>query len=145
MPSKKTADRRAKITARIPVGAMDRLATIAKANKTTVSALAAEAIEAFVENHEQERQLALTPVERELLRMEERIASLLARLTRSSAQTLYFTMLPYMHGAPPAEPLSQKGVDHLWKQSRQFASTWLARAQERQPPETDELAEEDQQ
>lgn len=145
MPRKKNTDRRSKVTASIPSIAMERLLMIAKANKTTPSALAAEAIVDFLESHDRERQLAMSPVEEEMLRMENRIAALLARLTRSSAQTLYFTMLPYMHGAPPAEPLSQKAVDHLWNQSRQFASTWLKRAQERQPPESGELAEDEEQ
>lgn len=62
-------------------------------------------------------------------KMEDRMAALLARLTRAAAQTLYFTTLPYMHGGLPKEPLPQGAVRALWGQSRQFAGEWLKKAQ----------------
>ena len=62
-------------------------------------------------------------------KMEDRMAALLAKLTRAAAQTLYFTTLPYMHGGLPKEPLPQGAVRALWGQSRQFAGEWLKKAQ----------------
>ncbi len=61
-------------------------------------------------------------------KMEDRMAALLAKLTRAAAQTLYFTTLPYMHGGLPKEPLPEGAVRALWGQSRQFAGDWLKKA-----------------
>lgn len=62
-------------------------------------------------------------------KMEDRMAALLAKLTRAAAQTLYFTTLPYVHGGLPKDPLPEGAVRVLWGQSRQFAGEWLKKAQ----------------
>jgi len=58
-------------------------------------------------------------------KLENRMAALLARVGRATAQTLYFTALPYRHGGLPEEPLTPKAMNHLWGQSGQFAGEWL--------------------
>lgn len=64
-----------------------------------------------------------------LRRLEERLASLLVKLTRASAQGLFFSTLPYIHGGLPKEPLPEKAMTHLWGKSREFAVSWLKKAQ----------------
>ncbi|MBS1993476.1 MAG: hypothetical protein JSS83_23335 [Cyanobacteria bacterium SZAS LIN-3] len=58
-------------------------------------------------------------------KFENRMAALLARVARATAQTLYFTALPYRHGGLPREPLTPRAMNHLWGQSGQFAGEWL--------------------
>jgi len=82
-----------------------------------------------IENPVEEATIEQTELAYRVRKMEERMAALLAKLTRASAQTLYFSTLPYMHGGLPKEPLPEGAVRALWGQSRQFASDWLKKAQ----------------
>ena len=82
-----------------------------------------------IENPVEEATIEQTELAYRVRKMEERMAALLAKLTRAAAQTLYFTTLPYMHGGLPKEPLPEGAVRALWGQSRQFAGDWLKKAQ----------------
>ena len=104
----------------------------ARALSVTPSELAREAIRQLIYNLEKPTE-QIAEEERELAfrvrRMEERVAALLAKLTRASAQTLFYTTLPYLHGGLPKEPLPEGAVRELWNQSRNFAGEWLRKAQ----------------
>ena len=82
-----------------------------------------------LENPVEEATIEQTELAYRVRKMEDRMAALLAKLTRAAAQTLYFTTLPYMHGGLPKEPLPEGAVKALWGQSRQFAGDWLKKAQ----------------
>lgn len=96
------------------------------------SELARTAIREFIlslENPVEVASVEQTELAYRVKKMEDRVASLLVRLTRAAAQTLYFTTLPYMHGGLPKEPLPEGAVRALWGQSRQFAGDWLKKGQ----------------
>lgn len=112
----------------------------ARALSVTPSELAREAIRQLIYNLEKPSD-QVTEEERELAfrvrKLEERVAAMLAKLTRASAQTLFFITLPYMHGGLPKEPLPEGAVKALWNQSRNFAGEWLRKV--RPDFELDEL------
>ncbi len=81
-----------------------------------------------LENPSDETTIEQTELAYRVRKMEDRMAALLAKLTRAAAQTLYFTTLPYVHGGLPKEPLPEGAVRALWGQSRQFAGDWLKKA-----------------
>ncbi len=98
----------------------------------TPSELAREAIKELIFNLEkptEELRIEETELSYRMKKMEDRMAALLAKLTRAAAQSLYFSTLPYLYGGLPKEPLPEGAMKTLWFQSRQFAGEWLKKAQ----------------
>lgn len=104
----------------------------AQALGVTPSELAREAVAELIFKLESPTQEEVQDQESELAqrmkKLENRLAALLAKLTRASAQTLYFSTLPYLHGGLPKEPLPEGAMKALWFESRNFAGQWLKRA-----------------
>ncbi len=104
----------------------------AQALGVTPSELAREAVAELIFKLESPSTETVQEEESELAermkKLENRLAALLAKLTRASAQTLYFSTLPYLHGGLPKEPLPEGAMKALWFESRNFAGQWLKRA-----------------
>ncbi len=67
-------------------------------------------------------------LEQRMRALENRTATLLAKMGRAVAQNMYFTMAPFIAGGLPEKPLSQKAMDAMWQKASQFAGMWMKRA-----------------
>jgi len=126
-------NKEARVTVALSIDDRVRLEKYAHALGLTPSELVRQAVkEMFLEL---ERPSGAIKQEESILayrvqKFENRMAALLAKVGRATAQTLYFTALPYRHGGLPRDPLTEKAMNHLWGQSGQFASDWLKKSKE---------------
>ncbi|MBK7841707.1 MAG: hypothetical protein IPJ49_29285 [Candidatus Obscuribacter sp.] len=100
----------------------------AKAMNISPSEFAREAVRDFIYNLEKPQEairIEETELAHRVRKMEDRMAALLAKLTRAAAQGLYFSTLPYMYGGLPTEPLPEGAMKKLWYDSRMFAGNYL--------------------
>ena len=126
-------NKEARVTVALSIEDRVRLEKFAHALGLTPSELVRQAVkEMFLELErpskaiKQEESILAHRIEK----FENRMAALLAKVGRATAQTLYFSALPYRHGGLPKEALTPKAMNHLWQQSGQFAGEWLKKSKE---------------
>jgi len=103
-----------------------RLAQIAKAREVSVSNLMREAVAYYlqsVDNGSFKRQQSAFG--NELTALEERLARLLLKTMRGSAETLYMVSQLWVHGGPPKDGLNDQELQLLFDASKQFAYRWI--------------------
>lgn len=122
-----------------------RLFNFATINKTTPSAVMRAAITYFLDAQDNEQPLETErQIERTMRRMEERLAALMVKSVRASAQTMYYAFMPLKRGNWPSKPVTQSQFDEIWSESRHFASVFLQRAK-LPPPEPSPTDDTDEQ
>ena len=132
-----------KVSTALSLSERTRLFNFATVHNVTPSAVMRGAITHFLDAQEAEQPLETgRQIERSMRRMEERLATLMAKSVRASAQTMYYALMPLKRGNWPSKPITQSQFDELWAESRHFAHVWLQRAK-LSPPEPSPPAEED--
>lgn len=130
MPQKRNPQGKIKVTITISRLTYSKLAESARANNLPVTSQAHQAVEVYLDNFEREKDSSWqSPLERRLQKMENRLAALMAKLVRVSAQSLWFSTLPFTKGGLPNKPLPEQAFQILWNNSRAFAANWLKKAQ----------------
>ena len=89
----------------------------AKAMNISPSEFAREAVRDFIYNLEKPQEairIEETELAHRVRKMEDRMAALLAKLTRAAAQGLSFSTLPCMYGGLPKYPLPAVALKKLW-------------------------------
>lgn len=115
-----------------------KLFEYAQAANKTPSAVARDALRFFLENKDRLEAAEWEGLlERRVRRMEDRLAGLMAKLARASAQNLYFTMTPFIKGGWPEEALPPGAFKQIWAESRQFAADWLKKVRNQEIPESE--------
>lgn len=117
------------VSASLTVSDRARLAEYARSMGITQSTAVRQILREFLDNQESAQHIEWQlPLERRMKKLEDRMAALMAKLTRAAAQNLYFSTIPFTKGGLPNEPLPQRAFEKLWAESRHFASEWMKKA-----------------
>lgn len=120
------------VSANVSSKEKQRLMGYCRQSDVTASTVLREALTFYLNAKESEQGM---PLERELdekmramRAMENRMATLLAKMGRAVAQNMYFTMSPFIFGGWPREAVSQETMDDMWHRASQFAGMWMKQA-----------------